>query len=249
MLEIKNLKVLRDAKEIIKGINLNVKPGEVHAIMGPNGSGKSTLSLGLTGFSGVELSTGSKVILDGVDITNFGISERVHKGLFLAFQNPVEVPGVSYLEFLRLAYNNMNAKQIGESFKRLSPFKFKRLVSERLIELGLSEDFLSRNLNEGFSGGEKKKSEILQLLMLKPKYAILDEIDSGLDITALKLVADVVNKIIRENNTGFIIITHYNRILEYIKPQYVHVLIDGQIVETGGANLAVEIEKNGYDKR
>jgi len=249
MLEIKNLKVNREDKEILKGIDIAVNSGDVHAIMGPNGGGKSTLSLSVSGFSEVKVLEDSKIILDGEDITNLGIDERVKKGLFLAFQNPIEVPGVSYLEFLRLAYNNINTYRKGESFRKLSPFKFRKLLLEKISELGLSEDFLERNLNEGFSGGEKKKSEMLQLLILEPKYIILDEIDSGLDVSALRIVAKVINKVVKENNAGVLIITHYNRILEYLNPKYVHILKDGKIIKTGDKSLAIEIEKNGYDKR
>lgn len=246
MLQIKNLKATRDNKEILKGINLEIKPGEIHAIMGPNGSGKSTFSLALMGHPEVEVLEGSQVTLDNENILDLDPNDRASKGLFLAFQYPMEIPGVGYLEFLRLTYNSIN-KSRDENFKELSPFKFRKLVEEKMDELKMDKSFLSRNLNEGFSGGEKKKSEILQMALFKPKFAVLDETDSGLDISALKIVAEDARKIAEQNGVGLIVITHYKRILDYLNPQYVHVLAGGKIIETGGMEIADKLEADGYE--
>lgn len=246
MLQIKNLKVKREGKEILKGINLEVKPGEVHAIMGPNGSGKSTLSLALMGHPEVEVLDGSEILLDNENILDLEPNERASKGIFLAFQYPMEIPGVQYLEFLRLTYNSLN-KSRNEGFKELSPFKFRKVVEEKMNQLKMDTGFLSRNLNEGFSGGEKKKSEILQMALFAPKYGILDETDSGLDISALRIVAEDARKIAEENGVGLIVITHYKRILDYLNPQYVHVLAKGEIVQTGGMEIADKLEADGYE--
>jgi len=246
MLEIKNLKVKREDKEILKGINLEVNSGEIHAVMGPNGSGKSTLSLALMGHPEVRVLTDSKVLLDGKNILDMEPNERAAAGLFLAFQYPMEIPGVQYLEFLRLTYNSLN-KSRDNTFKELSPFKFRKLVEEKMDELKMDKSFLSRNLNEGFSGGEKKKSEILQMAIFNPKYAILDETDSGLDISALRIVAEDARKIAEQNGVGLIVITHYKRILDYLNPKYVHVLANGRIMESGGMEIADKLESEGYE--
>lgn len=247
MLKIHNLKINRDGKEIVKGVDLEVKPGEVHAIMGPNGGGKSTLTLGIMGTDSVNVSDDSSIMIDEQEISKLKVDERSRAGLFLAFQNPVEVSGVSYIEFLRLSYNSTMKVRFSSEFNELSPHAFRKLVKFELPKLQLNESFLERNLNEGFSGGEKKKSELLQALLLKPKYIILDEIDSGLDVTALHLAASVINELVRDQKTGVLIITHYNRILQYLDPKYVHILKDGRIAKTGPKDLALEIEKIGYE--
>jgi len=223
-----------DGKSILQGISLTVKPGEIHAVMGPNGSGKSTLAQVLLGHPEYRI-TGGRVLLDGVNITKLPTDQRAKLGLFLGFQYPVEVPGVSFSQFLRLA-----AKE------KLSPLTFRRLISETAKKLAFNSDISSRSLNEGFSGGEKKKSEILQLSVLKPKYAVLDEPDSGLDVDALKYIAEAVK--VLKPLPGLILITHYQRILHYIKPDYVHILVSGRIVKSGRGDLADQIEKTGYEK-
>lgn len=248
MLEIKNLSVERDSKSILKDVNLSIKPGEIHALMGPNGSGKSTLASSLMGHHDLVINEQSSVLLDGIDILTLPVDQRLVKGLFLAFQYPVEVSGVPYIEFLRLAYNEVNKARNPESFKEVSPFKFKKLLLEVMKSLRMSEEFLGRNLNEGFSGGEKKKSEILQMAILEPKYAVLDETDSGLDVSALKLVANAAYKLAKEKNIGLLVITHYKRILEYLKPDFVHLLIDGEVVENGDFSLAEKVDDQGYEK-
>ncbi|MCA9380379.1 Fe-S cluster assembly ATPase SufC [Candidatus Dojkabacteria bacterium] len=242
MLKIKNLHCqTSDGKEILKGVNLEIKPGDLHVLMGPNGSGKSTLSKTLMGHPSFEITEGT-IELDGENITDKEVSERAHSGLFVAYQYPVEVPGVNFSNFLRLAYNSNKPDS-----KKLPVFKFRKLLKEKANQLDFSEDLLDRNLNEDLSGGEKKKAEILQLAVLKPKYAILDETDSGLDLDALKSVFQAVNNIISsEKKLGVLIITHYQRIFDYINPDFVHVLRDGRIVESGDKKLINKIEKDGY---
>jgi Fe-S cluster assembly ATP-binding protein len=242
MLSIKNLRTSVEGNEILRGVNLEVKTGEVHAIMGPNGSGKSTLAAALTGKDNYEI-TGGEVLYEGKNLLEMEPEIRAREGVFLAFQYPVEIPGVSNVNFLRTALNEIRA------YKNLPPIEskeFLKLVKEKqkLVEFDVS--LTGRSLNEGFSGGEKKRNEIFQLAMLNPKLAILDETDSGLDIDALRIVAKGVNKLRSENN-AFIIITHYQRLLEYIIPDYVHVLYNGQIAKSGGKELALELEEKGYD--
>ena len=241
MLLIENLKAKIDDKEILKGLNLNIKPGEVHAIMGPNGSGKSTLSNILSGKKGYEIN--GNVTFEGENLLDLETEERAHKGIFLAFQYPLEIPGVNTNTFLKTSINAIK-KARGE--KELDAIEFLKLIKQKSIELKFDEKILSRQLNVGFSGGEKKKNEILQMSMLSPKLSILDETDSGLDIDALKIVADGVNTL-RNDKNSFLIITHYQRLLDYIKPDYVHVLMDGKIIKSGGADLALELEKKGYE--
>ena len=238
MLNIKNLEVKVDNKHILNGLNLDIKSGEVHAIMGPNGSGKSTLANILSGKSGYE--TKGEVKFDNQNISELSTEERAQKGIFLAFQYPIEIPGVNTNIFLRTSLNSVR-KARGE--KELDTLSFLKLVKEKSSELGIDEKFLSRQLNVGFSGGEKKKNEILQMKILQPKFAILDETDSGLDIDALRIVADGVNSYKNKDN-AFLIITHYQRLLDYIKPDFIHVLSKGKIVKTGNAELGVELEKN-----
>ena len=240
MLELKNLKASIGDKSIIKGLNLNIKAGEVHAIMGPNGSGKSTLANVLSGKNGYEISGSLK--FEGQNLNEIPIEERARKGIFLAFQYPLEIPGVNTNNFLKTSLNTIR-KSKGE--KNLDTITLLKLIKEKASELNIDEKFLSRHLNVGFSGGEKKKNEILQMKLLEPKLAILDETDSGLDIDALKIVANGVNTL-RNNYNSFLIITHYQRLLDYIKPDFVHVLSDGKIVKTGDSDLAQELEKTGY---
>ena len=240
MLNIKNLEAKVDKKYILNGLNLYIKPGEVHAIMGPNGSGKSTLANILSGKNGYEIK--GEIKFDGQNLSELSTEERAQKGIFLAFQYPLEIPGVNTNIFLRTSLNSMR-KARGE--KELDTLSFLKLVKEKSAELGIDEKFLSRQLNVGFSGGEKKKNEILQMKILQPKLAILDETDSGLDIDALRIVADGVNSYKSKDN-AFLIITHYQRLLDYIKPDFIHVLSKGKIVKTGSAELGVELEKTGY---
>jgi len=240
MLKIKNLKASVEKKQILKGLNLEIKAGEVHAIMGPNGSGKSTLANVLSGKKGYDIE--GKILFDSFNLDQLSVEERARKGIFLAFQYPVEIPGVNTNVFLRTALNSIR-KSKGE--KELDTLSYLKLVKEKSIELGIEEKFLSRQLNVGFSGGEKKKNEILQMKLLQPKLSILDETDSGLDIDALKIVAEGVNSYKNKTN-AFLIITHYQRLLEYIKPDYIHVLSKGKIVKTGGADLGIQLEKTGY---
>ncbi len=247
MLKITNLKAARENKEILKGIDLQIERGEIHAIMGPNGSGKSTLAAALMGHPDIEI-TGGSVELDGINLLDIEVDARAREGLFLAFQYPVEIPGVPFMEFLRLSYNAIQKKRQGESYRDLSPFKFKKLVEEKMKNLEMDTSFLSRNLNEGFSGGEKKKAEILQLAILEPKYVILDETDSGLDVTALKIVAESCRKLADQLNIGMLVITHYKRILEYLNPDQVHVLVKGKLVDHGKSELADVLDKEGYSK-
>lgn len=242
MLSIKNLHAQIEDKEILKGINLEVKAGEVHAIMGPNGAGKSTLSSVIAGKEDYEVTTG-EIELNGEDISELEADERAHKGVFMSFQYPVEIPGVSVTNFIKTAINESRKAQGKEEMPAKEMLQKIREKSE-LLEI--DRKFLSRSLNEGFSGGEKKRNEIFQMAMLEPKLAILDETDSGLDIDALRIVANGVNKLKSEDN-AVVVITHYQRLLDYIVPDYVHVLHDGKIVKTGDASLALKLEEQGYD--
>ena len=242
MLEIKNLQVSINNKSILKGLNLSIKPGELHAIMGPNGSGKSTLANVLSGKGGYKIS--GKLNFEGKNLKEIPIEERAKKGIFLAFQYPLEIPGVKTNNFLKTSLNSIR-KARGE--KEIDTLSFLKLVKEKSSELGIDENFLSRQLNVGFSGGEKKKNEILQMKILDPNFSILDETDSGLDIDALKVIANGVNSS-RNKKKSFLVITHYQRLLNYIKPDFVHVLSDGKIVKSGCSELAEELEKTGYKK-
>lgn len=239
-LTIENLQASVDGTPILKGLNLEIPAGEVHAIMGPNGSGKSTLSKVIAGHDDYEV-TGGKVLLDGVDIAELEVDERSRAGIFLAFQYPAEVPGVSNANFLRAA---LQARM--PDGEEIDAVAFYKSMYAKMDELEMDRKFTKRAVNEGFSGGEKKRNEILQMMMLDPRYALLDETDSGLDIDALKVVAKGVNSM-RSPQRGFLVITHYQRLLDYIKPDVVHVMSDGQIVKSGGAELALELEANGYD--
>ena len=243
MLEIKNLQVslAEEDKEILKGVDLTVKAGKVHAIMGPNGSGKSTLSYVLSGKDGYEV-TGGSASLDGEDLLELEPEERAAAGLFLAFQYPVEIPGVGNMTFLRTA---VNAQRKARGEDEMSAAQFLKVVRERAKTLKIDSDMLKRPVNVGFSGGEKKRNEILQMAMLEPKMCILDETDSGLDVDAMKLVSEGVNAL-RDEGRGFLVITHYQRLLDHIKPDVVHIMANGRIVKTGGPELALEVEQNGY---
>jgi len=243
MLEIKNLHVEleEEGKKILKGVDLTVEAGKVHAIMGPNGSGKSTLSYVLSGRDGYEVTEGSAT-LDGEDILDMEPEERAAAGLFLAFQYPVEIPGVGNMTFLRTA---VNAQRSARGEEEISAADFLKLIREKAKDLKIDADMLKRPVNVGFSGGEKKRNEILQMAMLEPKMCILDETDSGLDVDAMKLVSDGVNAL-RAQNRAFLVITHYQRLLNHIKPDVVHIMYDGRIVKTGGPELALEVEENGY---
>ncbi|OXG09270.1 iron-regulated ABC transporter ATPase subunit SufC [Flavobacterium araucananum] len=242
MLSIKNLHTSIGDKEILKGINIEVKAGEVHAIMGPNGSGKSTLSAVIAGNENYEVTDG-QVFLDGEDLADLAPEERAHKGVFLSFQYPVEIPGVSVTNFMKTAINETR-KANGQA--EMPANEMLKVIREKSELLEIDRKFLSRSLNEGFSGGEKKRNEIFQMAMLEPKLAILDETDSGLDIDALRIVANGVNKLKSEKN-AIIVITHYQRLLDYIVPDFVHVLYNGRIVKSGGKELAYELEEKGYD--
>ncbi|MCO5231344.1 MAG: Fe-S cluster assembly ATPase SufC [Chitinophagales bacterium] len=242
MLKINNLKAGIAGKEILKGLNLEVNAGEVHAIMGPNGTGKSTLGNVLSGKDGYDVSEGS-ALLEGVELLELSPEERAQLGLFLAFQYPVEIPGVSNANFLKASINEIR-KSKGQN--PISAPEFLKLLREKMELVEMQKDFISRSVNVGFSGGEKKRNEILQMAMLNPKLAILDETDSGLDIDALRIVANGVNKL-RTNDNAFIIITHYQRLLDYIVPDFVHVMYDGRIVKSGDKSLALELEEKGYD--
>ena len=241
MLKIENLHASVEEKNILKGLSLEVKPGEVHAIMGPNGAGKSTMGYVLSGREGYEVESGSAT-LDGQDLLELEAEERARAGLFLAFQYPVEIPGVSNMEFLKAA---VDAQREERGEEALSSAEFLKLAKAACKQVDLPLSFLKRGVNEGFSGGEKKRNEIMQMLLLQPKLCILDESDSGLDIDALQVVADGVNSQ-RSDERSFIVVTHYQRLLDYIKPDYVHVLSDGKIVKSGDASLALELEEQGY---
>ncbi|SFI82266.1 Fe-S cluster assembly ATPase SufC [Celeribacter neptunius] len=243
MLEIKSLhvKLEEEGKQILKGVDLKVGPGEVHAIMGPNGSGKSTTSYVLSGRDGYEVTEG-EVLMDGQDILELEPEERAAAGLFLAFQYPVEIPGVSNMTFLRTA---VNAQRKARGEEELSATDFLKLVREKAKSLKIDADMLKRPVNMGFSGGEKKRNEILQMAMLEPKLCILDETDSGLDVDAMKLVSEGVNAL-RDGKRSFVVITHYQRLLDHIKPDVVHIMSNGRIIKTGGPELALEVEHNGY---
>jgi Fe-S cluster assembly ATP-binding protein len=241
MLNINNLSASIEGKEILKNFNLEIKPGEVHAIMGPNGSGKSTLANILSGRKGYEIQ--GKAAYEGKNLLEIPIEERAQKGIFLAFQYPTEIPGVNTNNFLKTSLNTIRKFK---GLKELDSLDFLKLVKEKSKSLKIEEKILSRQLNVGFSGGEKKKNEILQMTILEPKLAILDETDSGLDIDALRIVSDGVNSL-RDKKRSFLIITHYQRLLDYIKPDFVHVLVNGKIVKTGCSELAQELEKDGYE--
>ena len=242
MLEIKNIHANIEGKSILKGINLEINPGEVHAIMGPNGSGKSTLASVITGKEEYEISDGD-ILFENESLDEVSPEERAHKGIFMSFQYPIEIPGVTTTNFLKTAINETK-KARGE--KEMSAKDMLKMLRGKSQLLDIDSKFLSRSINDGFSGGEKKRNEIFQMAMLEPKLAILDETDSGLDIDALKIVANGVNKLKNKNN-AILVITHYQRLLDYIVPDYVHVLFDGKIVKSGDKNLALELEKKGYD--
>jgi Fe-S cluster assembly ATP-binding protein len=242
MLEIRDLRASAGDREILRGVNLTIGAGEVHAVMGPNGSGKSTLAQVLAGHPGYEI-TGGSVRYEGQDLFELEPDERARAGIFLAFQYPVEIPGVSNAYFLRTAYNEGRK---GRGLEEVDPLEFLDIMTGKLKLVDLDESMLNRSVNAGFSGGEKKRNEILQLAVLEPKLAILDETDSGLDIDALRTVADGVNKLRRADN-AFLVVTHYQRLLNYIVPDFVHVLVDGRIVKSGGKELALELEARGYD--
>jgi Fe-S cluster assembly ATP-binding protein len=242
LLEVKDLHAGIDGKEILKGLNLRVRKGEVHAIMGPNGSGKSTLSKVLAGHPSYEVMSG-EVLYEGKNLLELEPDERAREGLFMAFQYPVEVPGVSNSQFLRLAYNE---KMKHQGKEELDPLEFNDYLKEKAKVVDMDPQFFKRSVNEGFSGGEKKRNEILQMAVLEPTLAILDETDSGLDIDALRIVAEGVNKL-RSSENGIILVTHYQRLLNFIIPDQVHVLADGRIVKEGGKELAIELEEKGYD--
>ncbi|NJR65265.1 MAG: Fe-S cluster assembly ATPase SufC [Leptolyngbyaceae cyanobacterium CRU_2_3] len=242
ILSVKNLTANVDETPILKGMNLEVKAGEIHAIMGPNGSGKSTFSKVLAGHPAYQV-TGGEVIFQGQDLLALEPEERARSGIFLAFQYPLEIPGVSNLDFLRVAYNS---KRKHQGLEEVDAFDFDELIREKLGIVKMDASFLSRSVNEGFSGGEKKRNEILQMALLEPKLAILDETDSGLDIDALRIVAGGVNQLSNPEN-AIVVITHYQRLLEYIVPDYIHVTANGRIIRTGGKELALELEERGYD--
>ncbi|MBD1834297.1 Fe-S cluster assembly ATPase SufC [Cyanobacteria bacterium FACHB-472] len=242
ILSVRDLTANVDETPILKGLNLEVKAGEIHAIMGPNGSGKSTFSKVLAGHPAYEV-TGGKVIFRGQNLLEMEAEERARAGIFLAFQYPLEIPGVSNVDFLRVAYNS---RRKAEGLEELDAFDFDELVHEKLDVVKMNPAFLSRSVNEGFSGGEKKRNEILQMALLEPKLAILDETDSGLDIDALKIVADGVNQLANAEN-AMLVITHYQRLLNYIVPDFVHVMEAGRIITSGGKELALELESRGYE--
>jgi Fe-S cluster assembly ATP-binding protein len=246
VLEIRDLCVAIDGKEILKGVDLTVRQGEVHALMGPNGSGKSTLSYALMGHPNYEV-IGGTATLDGVNLLELEADERAKVGLFLAFQYPTSIPGVTVANFLRHAVTNIRTPDRKEGEDLMPMREFRKELREQMDELGIDQEFARRYLNEGFSGGEKKRAEVLQLAMLRPAIAILDETDSGLDIDAVRLVAEGVNRVAAKVGTGVLVITHYERILNYIKPNFVHILFGGRIVENGGPELVEKLEREGYD--
>lgn len=241
IMKIENLHATIGGKEILKGLNLDLEEGKVHAIMGPNGAGKSTLSKAIVGHYDVKITDGD-IIYKGESIVDMEPEERALEGIFLSFQNPVEIPGVNNAYFLRTA---VNAKRVHEGKEELNAAQFLRLMKELVNELGMKTEMINRSLNEGFSGGEKKRNEILQMMMLQPELIILDEIDSGLDIDALRAVSEGINKM-KDGKRSFLVITHYSRILDYIQPDHIHVLKDGAIVKTAGAELVAELEEKGY---
>ncbi len=242
MLSIRGLNAGINGKQILNGLSLDIKQGEIHAIMGPNGSGKSTLSHVIMGHPAYE-HTGGEILLDGENISSLGADLRARRGIFLAFQYPKEIPGITLSNFLRTSYNTVRAAR-GE--EKLNPVQFRRLLREKMKEVSLKPEFMERYINDGFSGGEKKKAEILQMTLLDPKIAILDETDSGLDVDALRIVSEGIKKT-HNSNRGTVLITHYQRILHYITPDFVHVMMDGRIVKSGGKELAERLEKDGYD--
>ncbi len=246
LLSIENLHVAIDGKEILRGVDLTIRQGEIHALMGPNGSGKSTLSYALMGHPRYEVTEGS-ITLDGQDLLGMEPDERAKAGLFLAFQYPTAIPGVSVANFLRHAVTNVRNPNRKEGEDLIPMRDFRKELREQMDELGVDQEFARRYLNEGFSGGEKKRAEILQLAMLRPAFAILDETDSGLDIDAVRIVSEGVNRVAARHGTGVLVITHYERILNYIKPQFVHILFGGRIVENGGPELVKLLESQGYD--
>jgi Fe-S cluster assembly ATP-binding protein len=242
IMKIENLQAKIGDKQILKGLNLELEPGKVHAIMGPNGAGKSTLSKTLVGHYDIEV-TGGDMLYKGKSIKDMEPEERALEGIFLSFQHPVEIPGVNNAYFLRTA---LNAKRKNEGKEELNSAEFLRLMKSHLEMLGMKSDMISRSLNEGFSGGEKKRNEILQMLILEPELIILDEIDSGLDIDALRAVSEGINKM-KDGKRSFLVITHYSRILDYIEPDYIHVLKDGKVIKTAGPELVAQLEEHGYD--
>ncbi len=242
MLDIKNLKASIDEKEILKDVSMSFRAGEVHAIMGPNGSGKSTLAKVIAGHPDYEVTQGD-IVLDNESILELEADDRALKGVFMAFQYPVEIPGVTNSSFLRMAYN---AKQKFDGKDEVDPLEFNQIIRDKTKLLHIDNDFLNRSVNHGFSGGEKKRNEILQLAVLEPKVAILDETDSGLDIDALKLVSDAVNTL-RSPDKTFVLVTHYQRLLNYIVPDYVHIFANGRVIKSGDKSLALEVEEKGYD--
>ena len=246
VLEIQDLHAAIDGKEILRGVDLTIRQGEVHALMGPNGSGKSTLSYALAGHPNYEVTRGSATI-DGADLLELEADERAKAGLFLAFQYPTSIPGVTVANFLRHAVTNIRQPERLEGHDLLPMREFRKELREAMDELGMDLEFARRYLNEGFSGGEKKRAEVLQMTLLRPAFAILDETDSGLDIDAVRLVSEGVNRVAERVGTGVLVITHYQRILTYIKPQFVHVLFGGRIVESGGPELVEKLEREGYD--
>ena len=243
-LTIKNLHVSIEGKEILKGLNLEIKQGEIHAIMGPNGTGKSTLAYAVMGHPAYEVTEG-EIIFDGQNIIKMPTDERSRRGLFLAFQYPVSIPGVTVANFLRTALN-ARRRAVDPEAKGISILEFRKMLKEKMDMLKMDYAFAGRYLNDGFSGGEKKRAEILQMATLKPKFAVLDETDSGLDIDALRIVSDGVNALAGDD-LGIVVITHYQRLLDYIKPQFVHIMFDGRIVESAGPELALHLEEHGYD--